>query len=187
MDLRRLPPELLLAVAAAVTLVALVQTLRLALRGWLKRSRLASARERGALGEVRAEAILRRLGYTIVGRQVAVTYALGVDGARVPVDLRADYVVAERGRRYVAEVKTGAFAPRIETAATRRQLLEYRIAFDVDGVLLVDADAETVRLIEFPLPAGAPAPGGGGWVGWAAGVVAGIAAGVLAMLLARGF
>jgi hypothetical protein len=184
-DPRRAPPELLLAVAGAVALVAIVQTLRLALRGWLRRRRLASARERGALGEVRAEALLRRLGYTILGRQVGVTYGLGVDGERVPVDLRADYVVAEGGRRYVAEVKTGVFAPRIETAATRRQLLEYRIAFDVDGVLLVDADAERVRLIEFPLPVGARSGGEGGWLGWAAGVVAGIAAGVLAMLVAR--
>ncbi len=186
MDLRHVPPELILAVAGGLAVLALVQTLRLAFRSWLKRYRLASARERGALGEVRAEAILRRLGYTIVGRQVGVTYGLGVDGERVPVDLRADYVVAEGGRRYVAEVKTGVFAPRIETAATRRQLLEYRIAFDVDGVLLVDADAERVRLIEFPLPIRGGAPAGGGWLGWAAGVVAGVAAAVVAMLVARG-
>jgi hypothetical protein len=49
----------------------------------------------------------------------------------------------------VAEVKTGRWAPRLETAATRRQLLEYRFAFDVDGVLLVDADADRVSSIEF--------------------------------------
>ena len=185
MDLRRVPPDLLVALAGAAALLALVQTLRLALRGFFRRRRLASARERGALGEVRAEALLRRLGFTILGRQVAVTYGLGVDGQRVAVDLRADYVVAEGGRRYVAEVKTGVFAPRIETAATRRQLLEYRIAFDVDGVLLVDADTGRVRLVEFPLPGGARSPGGGGWLGWAAGVVAGAAAAVLAMLVAR--
>jgi hypothetical protein len=34
-------------------------------------------------------------------------------------------------------------------AALRRQLLEYRFAFDVDGVLLVDADAARVSAIEF--------------------------------------
>jgi hypothetical protein len=178
-DLRRIPPELLLAVAGAVALLAVVQTLRLALRTWLPRRRLALARARGALGEVRAEALLRRLGFTIVGRQVGVRYGLGVDGVRVPIDLRADYLVADRGRRYVAEVKTGTFAPRIETAATRRQLLEYRVAFDVDGVLLVDADLERVRLIEFPLPGHAPPSRRLAWL------VAGIAAGVLAMLAFR--
>jgi hypothetical protein len=40
-------------------------------------------------------------------------------------------------------------APRIETSATRRQLLEYGLAFDVDGVVLVDAEAERVRTITF--------------------------------------
>lgn len=183
-DLRRVPPEWLLACAAALALLALVQTARLALRAWLPRRRFALARERGALGEVRAEGLLRRLGFTILGRQVAVRYGLGVDGVQVAIDLRADYLVAHSGRRYVAEVKTGTFAPRIETATTRRQLLEYRVAFQVDGVLLVDADAERVRLIEFPLPVGRGARGARAAVesGRLAWLLAGIAAGVLATL-----
>jgi hypothetical protein len=41
-------------------------------------------------------------------------------------------------------------APKIETAATRRQLLEYRVAFDVDGALLVDADRGRVSTVTFP-------------------------------------
>ncbi|MFT3764488.1 MAG: hypothetical protein QM820_03065 [Minicystis sp.] len=181
MDLRRVPPEVLVAVVAAVALVAIVQSLRLAFRGWSARRRLALARERGAAGEVRAEAILRRLGFTILGRQVAARYGIGVDGEHVAVDLRADYLVAAGGRRFVAEVKTGNYAPRIETATTRRQLLEYRVAFDVDGVLLVDADAGRVRRVEFPLPSAARGSKAG-WFGW---LVTGIAAGVLAALAAR--
>jgi len=155
-DPRRIPPDILLATAGLLAVWALVQTLRLALRRWQQRRRLATVRERGALGEVRAEALLRRLGFTILGRQVGVTYGIGVDGRHVAVELRADYVVAEGGLRYVAEVKTGAFAPRIETAATRRQLLEYRVAFDVDGALLVDVEAGRVRVVEFPFPGAAP-------------------------------
>ena len=65
---------------------------------------------------------------------------------------RADYLVARNVERYVAEVKTGRLAPRIDTATTRRQLLEYRLAFDVDGVLLVDAESAKVHRIVFPLP-----------------------------------
>jgi hypothetical protein len=197
-DLPRVPPHLLAAAALVAVLWALVQTARLALRGWGQRRRLASARERGAQGEVHAEALLRRLGFRVLGRQVPVSYGLGVDGARVSIDLRADYLVSEGGRRYVAEVKTGVFAPRLETAATRRQLLEYRIAFDVDGVLLVDVEAGRVRLVEFPLGGagrgrgsgrGSDAGGAGAlgtriaWLlcGVAAGVAAGAAASVLAM------
>jgi hypothetical protein len=186
-DPRHLPPDLLLAAAGVAALWALVQTARLTLRGFFQRRRLTRSRERGALGEVRAEVMLRRRGFTILGRQVGVTYGLGVDGQHVPVDLRADYVVAEGGRRYVAEVKTGAFAPRIETAATRRQLLEYRIAFDVDGVLLVDAEADRVRLVEFPLPGARRGrrSEGSGRLGWLVALVIGVAAGVLATAAAR--
>lgn len=182
MDLRHIPPDLLLAALALAALWALVQTARLAVRPWLKRRRLAAAREQGARGEHRAEALLRRLGFSILGRQVGVSYGVGVDGEQVAIDLRADYVVQDGGRRYVAEVKTGVFAPRIETAATRRQLLEYRVAFDVDGVLLVDAEADRVRLVEFPLPGARrrrPGAGRGAWL------LAGIAAGVLATLAVR--
>src|SRR5262249_21331889 len=129
--------------------------------------------------EVRAEALLERLGYSILGRQVSITYGLGLDGAHVPVELRADFVVAAAGRRYVAEVKTGRLAPRIDTPATRRQLLEYRLAFDVDGVLLVDAESGRVHTVEFPLP-GAPRRSGG--MRW---LLAGAVIGALAATIGR--
>jgi hypothetical protein len=41
----------------------------------------------------------------------------------------------------------------VAAPATRRQLLEYRCAFGVDGVLLVDAEARRVHVIDFALPA----------------------------------
>jgi hypothetical protein len=176
-DFRRLPPDALLILAAAAAAIALVQTLRIAVRAWLVRRRLRGARERGAAGEVRAEALLKRMGFAILGRQVAARYGLGVDGAEMPVDLRADFVVARGGRCYVAEVKTGTFAPRLETAATRRQLLEYRVAFAVDGVLLVDAEAGRVHRVEFPLPPSPRAPSRLAWL------LAGAACGALAVVL----
>ena len=50
----------------------------------------------------------------------------------------------------MAEVKTGAVATKIETAATRRQMLEYAVAFGTDGVLLVDMQAREIRDVVFP-------------------------------------
>ncbi|MDI3282540.1 hypothetical protein [Polyangium sp. 15x6] len=150
-DLRALPPDVLLVLLAAAALLALVQTARIAWRGFWRRRTIAVRRERGAAGELRAEGLLRDLGFTILGRQVAVSYGVRVDGDPVAIDLRADYLVGFGDKRYVAEVKTGRAAPRIDTPGTRRQLLEYRIAFDVDGVLLVDAETERVHAVEFPL------------------------------------
>ena len=37
-----------------------------------------------------------------------------------------------------------------ESPATRRQLLEYLLAHEADGALLVDMDAEVVVHVEFP-------------------------------------
>jgi hypothetical protein len=181
--LRSAPPEWLLAIAVALAVVVLVQSLRLAYRPWQLRRRLAENRERGAMGEESAERLLRRRGFAVLARQVAVTYDLEVDGEPVPVGLRADYLVANARGRFVAEVKTGDLAPRIETAATRRQLLEYRLAFerlDVQGVLLVDPEASRISVIEFPFSRVPRATGAG--LGW---LLVGLLAGTLALVAAR--
>jgi hypothetical protein len=149
-SLSSIPPELLVAVCVAALLLALVQTARLAFTRWLPRHRIAVARAAGADGELRAEPLLRALGYAVVARQAPVSYEVAVDGEPFEIALRADFLLERDGRRYVAEVKTGRLAPRLETSATRRQLLEYRVAFDVDGVLLVDVDAGRVHSLEFP-------------------------------------
>jgi hypothetical protein len=72
------------------------------------------------------------------------------DGEPQAIELRADLLVSRAGRRFVAEVKTGASAPRLQTPATRRQLLEYSVAYDADGVLLVDIDAQRIHEVRFP-------------------------------------
>jgi hypothetical protein len=74
-----------------------------------------------------------------------------VDGRHRPVELRADYLVRRGSERYVAEVKTGRVAPCLSTAATRRQLLEYRLAYAADGVLLVDMEHKCIHEVEFPM------------------------------------
>jgi hypothetical protein len=89
-------------------------------------------------------------GFDVLGREVPKSYPLTLGDHFVFVSLRADYIVAKNNRRYVAEVKSGRLAPRIENPTTRRQLLEYRLAFDVEGVLLVDVEGGTVREVEFP-------------------------------------
>ena len=87
----------------------------------------------------------------MIERQARLAWAPVVDGVPLELELRADYIVEQGGGRFVAEVKTGTAAPRLETAATRRQLLEYAIAFDVDGVLLVCPEEGAVHRVEFPL------------------------------------
>jgi hypothetical protein len=132
-----------LGFAALVLLIVLAQA-------WLARARRNARSARAVRGEREAASLLRAYGYAIVKSQAAIEYPVQVDGETVLAGLRADYIVSKNGARYVAEVKTGALAPSIATATTRRQLLEYELAFGVDGVLLVDGERGEVHAVAFP-------------------------------------
>ena len=137
-------------VALLGALIALV-ILRALQRWWGSRR----ARRRGAravTGEDSAAAMLEDAGFTIIARQARISWSPLVDGEPYATEVRADYLVESAGERLVAEVKTGAAAPELSTAATRRQLLEYRVAFAVEGVLLVCPERGTIQRVEFPLP-----------------------------------
>lgn len=139
---------LVAATAAAVLLVVLALR-ALAARG---RSRTARRRARLALaGEARAEQLLADAGFVVVERQVAHVWHVAIDDDVHETALRCDFVVSRAGERWVAEVKTGDLAPSLATAATRRQLLEYQVAYAAAGVALVDASAGTVHEVRFPL------------------------------------
>jgi hypothetical protein len=97
-----------------------------------------------------AEALLLAGGYRILDRQRSEEWPMDVDGARVQAALRADLLVERDGLHYVAEVKSGRETARPTHPHTRRQLLEYLLAFDVDGVLLVDMVRGRVVEVEFP-------------------------------------
>lgn len=123
-------------------------------RGWLQRAwrrfvilsrqRRAYALERSALP------FLEEQGYCVEAVQARTHYRLLVDGEAEDIELRVDFIVRRQGQRFAADVKTGVDAPRVRNPATRRQLLEYQLAYEVDGVLLVDMEARAVRCVQFP-------------------------------------
>ena len=137
-------------VVAALCALALV--LLLAARALARRRSRTLARRRSAraiAGEREAEDLLAGCGFAILDRQAQLLWSIDCDGEPHPVELRADLLVERDGRRYVAEVKTGISAPLLTNAATRRQLLEYCIAYQVDSVLLVDIDEQAIREVSF--------------------------------------
>lgn len=146
-------PWLLLAFCFALLVVAIVAWRRADTR--VRRNNLARQRV-AAAGEQEAESVLALAGYAVVDRQPSARWTLHVDGEPVEVLSRADLIVSAAGLRYVAEVKTGARAPDPARPATRRQLLEYLLAFPVEGVLLVDMDQQRVHRVEFPEARGPP-------------------------------
>jgi hypothetical protein len=87
----------------------------------------------------------------VIEEQCCLDWTFACDGEPVTVELRCDAVVARDGRRLVAEVKTGERAPSLTTAATRRQLLEYAVAYRADGVLLVDPEGGHIHEVDFDI------------------------------------
>ncbi len=132
-----------------LTLLA-VQTLRLWISNTAAARRIGRHQRLGAEGERRARALLAKLGYRLCAEQATGSYWLLVDQKKTPIHLRADYLVEKKGRRFVAEVKSGIESVKVTGRSTRRQLLEYLFAFDVDGVLLVDMRDNEVREVCFP-------------------------------------
>lgn len=124
-------------------------TLRARLRKH-RRSGVAKRRARHAVAaEKRALPLLAREGYEVEQIQPRRTFRFHVDGVLEEVELRADLLVRKGCERLVADVKTGNVAPKISHAPTRRQLLEYRVAYQVDGVLLVDMAKNVIHRIDF--------------------------------------
>lgn len=149
-QLDNLPLDLPWLLAAGLAFLLL-----LALLGWRRaRGRLARAnrgRQRLARwAERAAERLVQRAGYKIIDRQPLRHWHLRVDGRKRRVSSRVDLLVERRGRRFVADVKTGGLAPDPRKPATRRQLLEYLLVFEAQGALLIDMEERRVREVEFP-------------------------------------
>jgi hypothetical protein len=117
---------------------------------WYRRNRLRHRFSRAQKKEAEAAHILREYGYNILGSQVEGSITLVQDGEALSAPLRADYWVEKRGRSFIAEAKSGNKVTNVLDRGTRRQLLEYLLAYEVDGVLLVNTEERIVSEVNFP-------------------------------------
>lgn len=144
-------PQLSLALLACVVALALLLWYQAGREG--RRQRRSQLR--GEAGERDAEALLERAGYSVVATQHEGQFHIEVDGEPRTFKLRADLLVRRRrdGRLLIAEVKTGEVAPQLHHGPTRRQLLEYALAYrpQVVGVLLVLPEQGEVLTVAFPV------------------------------------
>jgi len=145
-------PELWPLAVLVLGLLALVVALwAMLVRERGKASRASQRRvHRAQRGERDAVALLEAAGYHVLEEQLRGRWSVEVDGREHGVDVIADLLVERDGWRFIAEVKTGELATDPLRPATRRQLLEYLLAFEPDGLLLVDMDDETIQEIAFP-------------------------------------
>ena len=117
-----------------------------AYRRLITQRRFSRARQK----ETEAAVILEDYGYRVLGSQVEGSIDLTQDGEPLSAALRADYWVEKSGRSYIAEAKSGSKVINVLDRGTRRQLLEYLVSYQVDGVLLVNTEDRIVSEVCFP-------------------------------------
>ncbi len=135
---------------AAVTVAALSFAAALRWVRWRASAQGRRRARRGFAGQAAAAKLLAGAGYEVLDAQPRVAWITLRDGEPHQVELRGDYLVSRRGLTYLAEVKTGEAADSLSSSATRRQLLEYQLAFAADGILLVCPERRSIHTIEFP-------------------------------------
>lgn len=118
-------------------------------RWWLRQRRRRIA-QRALSAERHAVGLLRSHGYTVLETQVRRVWQVQQGARCLEIPLRADALVRRGNRRYIAEVKSTALVADLKHGPTRRQLLEYALAYGTDGVLLVDMHERHVEEISFP-------------------------------------
>ena len=137
-------------VTVGLVAVALGVCLGLMVARWRVRWRMARSRRLGVKGEALAWKMLKRAGYHVTQTQVSGEIDIEVDGVLEAHTVRADALAQKDEQLFLVEVKGGQASADPRNRQTRRQLLEYALAFDTDGLLLVDAANRRIRTIRFP-------------------------------------
>ena len=96
-----------------------------------------------------AEKLLRQQGYEIISSQNRGIYKLKVNEEIKEILIIPDFIVRKNNKIFVAEVKKGKEVGSIKNSHTRRQLLEYFVAYEPDGILLLDMNSSNINTVEF--------------------------------------
>ena len=122
-----------------------------AFKHWLMRRRILAKAKHGRRVEDQAGVYLAKHGYQVIEQHPKMPYSWRLDGEEMTVNAAPDWHVYKDGKTYLVEVKTGGQAnPR--SAKVRRQLLEYYLYGDADGVIYLDGDRGQILTVTFPTP-----------------------------------
>lgn len=116
----------------------------------LERGRRKRVARKAAKAEESALTLLEKHGYEVLETQVEQQWEVDYGSDNLAVQLRVDATVRRDGRDFIAEVKSGQLVASLRHAPTRRQLLEYAVAYNASGVLLVDMQRRRIDEIGFP-------------------------------------
>ena len=116
---------------------------------WLRAKRLRKRFSKSRQAEKEAEKILKKNGYAIIDAQKSKPLLITIGDKIHRYLVRIDYLVRKRGKVYVVEVKSGEKIPYITNRETRRQMLEYYLAYQPSGILLLNMKNKNISEVKF--------------------------------------
>lgn len=102
--------------------------------------------------EKKAEKWLKRNGFQIIEKQQSRPLIIQTGRTSHRYLIRTDFLVKKGGRKYIVEVKSGRKNSYITNRDTRRQLLEYYLAYQTYGIILFDMEHKKFSEVKFFLP-----------------------------------
>lgn len=99
-----------------------------------------------------AEAILRKAGFSILGKHQKETIITNIDGKDHFGYVEADYTVKKDRRSYAVVVHSGEGSADPNEPNFRRVLLEHNRAFSGDGILVLDLNKGELHEVYFRFP-----------------------------------
>ncbi len=102
--------------------------------------------------EKTAEKWLKRNGFQVMEKQQSRPLIIKTGKTSHRYLIRTDFLVKKGGRKYIVEVKSGQKNSSITNRDTRRQLLEYFLAYQSYGIILFDIEHKKFSEIKFSLP-----------------------------------
>ena len=116
---------------------------------WLRAKKLRKRFSKSRQAEKEAEKILKKNGYAIIDAQKSKPLLITIGDKIHRYLVRIDYLVRKRGKVYVVEVKSGEKIPYITNRETRRQMLEYYLAYQPSGILLLNMKNKNISEVKF--------------------------------------
>ncbi|AEF94936.1 hypothetical protein Desca_2097 [Desulfotomaculum nigrificans CO-1-SRB] len=116
-------------------------------RSWATSRRVVKAGK----AEAAARKFLESEGYTVLAVQERVPVVTKINGKPHKSHIQADLLVQKGKEIFVVDVKTGETALKPSAPDIRRQLLEYFLVYQTDGVIVLDMDNKKLYRMEFEI------------------------------------
>ena len=116
---------------------------------WVRRGSGRISTQKQSRSNPKALELLAEAGYEVVKTKPVVSVQMEIDDRPNPFEIKADYLVARSGRRYVVLLRRDNKSARLQSKLWRNALLRDVLAFEAAGILVLNLEKETLHVVRF--------------------------------------